>query len=101
MRSKDIIYPGLKRITSSTCESCSGLHFEKKGLLAREELSLLESRAESCPLCELLLGLFNMSNTGIAEIWKVRGGLSKYEGGSPDLCIYRMPREYRQSIHKP
>ncbi|KAJ3578871.1 hypothetical protein NPX13_g1697 [Xylaria arbuscula] len=89
---KEFIYPrSLERGTSLTCEHCLELRFDNIGLVLREEVRLLQSRAKSCGLCELFHSIWSSSNTHIAEIWRVNGGLSKHQGGSPELCIYRTP----------
>ncbi|KAK5631516.1 hypothetical protein RRF57_007230 [Xylaria bambusicola] len=76
---------------SSICKRCLTLNFESLGLIAREEVSLLKSRARLCALCKLLLMAFCGSRTTITDIWRVKCGLGKHEGGSPDLSIYREP----------
>ncbi|KAI0539607.1 HET-domain-containing protein [Xylaria digitata] len=76
---------------TSLCERCRTLDFRRLGLIRSERSSLLESRAEVCVLCRLLLHMFGSRRRDVAEIWRVKGGLTDRDGGMPILSIYRMP----------
>ncbi|KAI3326456.1 HET-domain-containing protein [Xylariaceae sp. AK1471] len=76
---------------TSLCERCLTLDFRKLGLVVSERLSFLKSGAEGCIFCQLLLHMFSIGNRDIAEIWRVKGGLTDRDGGMPILSIYRMP----------
>ncbi|KAI0906731.1 heterokaryon incompatibility protein-domain-containing protein [Ustulina deusta] len=73
------------------CERCLTLDFRSLGLIAREELCSLKSRAKSCALCELLLRTFGTDNSSITETWRVKGGLAGHDGGTRTLSLYRIP----------
>ncbi|KAI0432395.1 heterokaryon incompatibility protein-domain-containing protein [Xylaria sp. FL1042] len=76
---------------TATCERCLAIDFGRLGLIARDKSECLESRAELCPLCKLIIYTFNTSKTGTTEIWRVNGGLAAHEWGTPTLSLYRMP----------
>jgi hypothetical protein len=78
-------------IPTSLCERCITLDFRRLGLVASEQFAFLKSRAKVCTLCQLLLHMFGTGNRDIADIWRVKGGLTDRDGGTPILSIYRIP----------
>ncbi|KAI1122254.1 HET-domain-containing protein [Nemania abortiva] len=75
---------------ASLCERCLTLNFRALGLVAREQVTFLKSRAKTCTLCDLFLRVFDTSNMSSAsiEIWRVKGGLALSGQGTPVLSIY-------------
>jgi hypothetical protein len=86
------------------CEHCSEIDFDRLGIVFREELSALRSRAKFCAFCELLLRQLNKSygfasnKIGPVEIWRVQHGLALGSRSTPFLSIYRLPRKCREYL---
>jgi len=86
------------------CEHCSEIDFNRLGIVMREELSALRSRAEFCTFCELLLRQLNKSygfasnRTGPVEIWRVQHGLALGSRSKPLLSIYKIPCKRREYV---
>ncbi|KAI0401501.1 HET-domain-containing protein [Xylaria palmicola] len=84
------IFPELT-VPKSHCERCLALDFTRFGLIATEQIPSLESGATFCALCQLLLLKFSTSSRVIADIWRVKGGITNRDGGTPILSLYRAP----------
>ncbi|KAI1114936.1 HET-domain-containing protein [Nemania sp. NC0429] len=75
----------------SLCRRCLILNFGSFGFVGSEPLSFMKARAVACELCQLLLQMYGLGIGDTVEVWRVQGGLTNRDGGTPILSIYRVP----------